>query len=183
MTHTVSTLTSGTIYSFKFRAKNNVGHSEFSVARRFAASAPPVKPDMPTKNMGKSTQKSIFVEWAESLPSAAPILGYKLYMSAGTSEYEVIYSSLENPLVRQFDVQNLDTGVLYQFKVAAINFNGDSEMSDALTKYSCLLPGTPEVPYRVSGTRTELTLRWSVPADDGGCPLTGFNLYRDDGSQ
>lgn len=113
MTHTVSSLTSGTIYSFKYRAKNDVGYSEFSVARRFAASAPPVKPEKPTKNMDKSSHTSIFVEWAESLPSAAPILGYKLYMSAGTSEYEVIYSSRDNPLVRQFNVQNLVTGVLY----------------------------------------------------------------------
>jgi hypothetical protein len=63
-----------------------------------------------------------------------------------------------------------------------VNFNGDSEMSDALIKYSCVLPSQPEVPYRVSGTRTELTLRWVVPSDDGGCPLTGFNLYRDDGN-
>ena len=77
----------------------------------------------------------------------------------------------------------METGLVYQFKVAAVNFNGDSERSDALTKFSCLLPDTPDVPFRVSGTRTELTLRWSVPTDDGGCPLTGFNLYRDDGNQ
>lgn len=54
-------------------------------------------------------------------------------------------------------------------------------MSDALVKYSCLLPDEPSVPYRVRGSRTELTLRWQIPASDGGCALTGFNLYRDDG--
>ena len=54
-------------------------------------------------------------------------------------------------------------------------------MSDALVKYSCLLPGVPEAPTRHSGTRTSLTLDWQIPETDGGCPLTGYNLYRDDG--
>jgi len=35
----------------------------------------------------------------------------------------------------------------------------------------------------VSVTRTDLLLRWDVPTDDGGCPLKGFNLFRDDGNQ
>jgi len=37
-------------------------------------------------------------------------------------------------------------------------------------------------PYRISGSRTILKLRWKIPDDNGGCPLTGFNLYRDDGN-
>lgn len=81
--------------------------------KRFAASAPPVKPATPTKNMSKSTRTSIFVEWAESVPSAAPILGYHLYMSEGTSEYKEIYSDSQNPLVRFYNATNLTTGLLY----------------------------------------------------------------------
>ena len=68
---------------------------------------------MPTKIMGKSTRESIYIEWAESLPSATPILGYKLCMSEGTSEYEAIYTEKENPLIREFNATGLKTGVLY----------------------------------------------------------------------
>ena len=56
-------------------------------------------------------------------------------------------------------------------------------MSDALVKYACLLPSQPQTPYRVSGTRTELTLGWQIPTSDGGCSLIGYNLYKDDGNQ
>jgi hypothetical protein len=28
-----------------------------------------------------------------------------------------------------------------------------------------------------------LTLRWTVPSNDGGCPILGYNLFRDDGEQ
>jgi len=41
------------------------------------------------------------------VPSAAPILGYKLYISAGTSEFELIYNETENPLIREFNAINL----------------------------------------------------------------------------
>jgi hypothetical protein len=93
MTHTVSSgLTAGRIHTFKYRCKNDVGDSDFSIMKRFAASAPPVKPAAPTKDMAKSTLTSIYVEWAESEPSAVPILGYKLYMSEGTEEYATIFS-------------------------------------------------------------------------------------------
>jgi len=61
-------------------------------------------------------------------------------MSKGTSQYTVIYSSETNPLIREFNVTGLETGALYQFKVSAVNFNGDSELSDPLEKYSCVLP-------------------------------------------
>ena len=61
-------------------------------------------------------------------------------MSAGTSEFELIYNEGQNPLIREFNATGLKVGIMYQFKVAAINFNGDSQLSDALTKYSCQLP-------------------------------------------
>jgi hypothetical protein len=37
-------------------------------------------------------------------------------------------------------------------------------------------------PVRVSGSQTNLKLRWQIPTDNGGCPLTGFNLFVDDGA-
>ena len=55
---------------------------------------PPQKPLAPTKEMTLSTLKSIYVKWAESLPTEVAILGYKLYISEGTSEYKLIYSNI-----------------------------------------------------------------------------------------
>jgi hypothetical protein len=132
--------------------------------------------------MQLSTLTSIYLEWVEATPSTIPILGYKVYQSAGTNEFSLIFDQSQNPLVREFNATGLETGLLFQFRIAAVYFNGDSEMSPSLVKYSCLLPERPEVPYRVVGDETTITLRWEVPLDDGGCPLTGFNLYRDDGN-
>lgn len=114
LTHTISSgLVSGQIYTFKYRSRNVVGYSDFSIEKRYAISVPPAKPLAPTKLMSASTLTSIYVEWSESPATQVPILGYKLYMSAGTSEYELIYSEQQNPLIREFNATGLKTGVLY----------------------------------------------------------------------
>ena len=114
MAHTISSgLLSGRIYSFKFRSANSVGYSEFSGLTRYAIALPPGKPTTPTKDMARSTQTSIFVTWSESAATQVPILGYKLYISKGTSEYELVYSESNNPLIREFNATGLETGALY----------------------------------------------------------------------
>lgn len=53
--------------------------------------------------------------------------GYRLYMSEGTNgDFKLVYNGTLNALQKYFDTTNLTTGVLYQFKVAALNFNGES---------------------------------------------------------
>jgi hypothetical protein len=114
MTHTITTgLVSGQIYTFKYRSENSVGYSSFSIEKRHAITLPPSKPNAPTKSMSMSTLTSIYVKWSESLPTQVPITGYKLYMSQGTSEYSVIYSDLQNPLIREFNATGLQTGLVY----------------------------------------------------------------------
>jgi hypothetical protein len=114
MTHDIlSGLTSGRIYTFKTRSRNDIGYSDFSIEKRYAVSLPPSKPSTPTKSMALSTETSIYVEWDESPATQVPILGYKLYISASTSEYELIYEELQNPLIREFNATGLTTGEVY----------------------------------------------------------------------
>ena len=143
---------------------------------------PPTKPATPSKVMAKSTTTSIFVTWTQAAATQVPILGYKLFLSAGTSQYTLVYNNTRNPLITEYNITGLMTGQVYQITLVAVNFNGDSQMSDPLVKYSCVEPSMPSPPVRVTGDRTDLTLSWLIPKNDGGCPLTGFNLYRDNGA-
>ena len=47
--------------------------------------------------------------------------------------------------------------------------------------YACNFPAQPEPPSRISGTKTSVLLGWSQVNDNGGCPITGYHLYRDNG--
>ena len=82
-------------------------------------------------------------------------------MSPATGEYEIVYSSSQNALLREYELTGLTTGQLYQFKVSAINYNGESVLSDALEVYSCNFPAQPEPPGRISGTKISILLGWS----------------------
>lgn len=48
--------------------------------------------------------------------------------------------------------------------------------------YACNLPTISEAPYKVATTVSSITLGWNEPANDGGCPITGFAVFRDDGA-
>jgi hypothetical protein len=37
-------------------------------------------------------------------------------------------------------------------------------------------------PTRLDSTATTFTLAWSQASDDGGCAVTGYAVFRDDGS-
>lgn len=77
----------------------------------------------------------------------------------------------------------LRTNGIYQFKVVAMNFNGLSLLeSDPFNFNACLRPGSFNPPFKIGSTSTTITIGWEKPVDDGGCPLIGFAVYRDDGS-
>lgn len=86
-----------------------------------------------------------------------------------------------NALQRHFVATNLTVGTLYQFKVSAINFNGPSALSNALSVHACVLPGPASAPERIAGDRTSISLAWQAPTDDGGCGVEGYQLMRDQG--
>lgn len=61
-------------------------------------------------------------------------------MSNGTGVYSLIYNGELNSLTRSYTVSGLTTGSQYQFKVSAVNYNGESSLSTALTTYACVTP-------------------------------------------
>jgi hypothetical protein len=56
-------------------------------------------------------------------------------------------------------------------------------MSPVFTFNACLNPSGQLAPYRTASTTSSITLGWQEPLDDGGCPVTGFAVFRDDGTQ
>ncbi len=78
-------------------------------------------------------------------------------------------------------VSNLTTGNSYTFKLIGVNFNGEGPASNAVTFKSCTAPSNIQPPSSTSTTKTTIDLAWSPPSDSGGCPITGYELYVDDG--
>lgn len=76
---------------------------------------------------------------------------------------------------------NLTPGKAYRFKVIAENFNGFGPDSEAVTIYACTTPSLLEKPNLTSTTYESMSFEWTEPTSDGGCPIIGYAIFRDDG--
>lgn len=76
----------------------------------------------------------------------------------------------------------MTTGNTYGFKLQGVNFNGKGPISSSFTFWSCTKPSGQTSPTISSTAKQEIDLSWSLPSDNGGCSIIGFNLYMDDGN-
>lgn len=136
------------------------------------------------KNVTLSTKTSIYLEWTKVADQQVQTTGYLLWMAAnpsGSANFTLIMNGTGRPELNEFDVRGLQTGAKYRFKLQALNFNGASTMSDEFEFNSCIYPSSMPSPYRVSSTTASILLAWTEPLDDGGCPITGYAVFRDEG--
>lgn len=178
---TADGLVAGSIYKFKHRAVNEIGESDFSDTIDAGVGAFPDQPSPPTvDSLGNS---SITVSWSTSADKELPVLGYLLQMvDEFGSDYSTIYNGENFPNVRQFTAPGLTRGLTYSFKVMALNINGAGPASDPLEVTFCSAPTGLAAPTLLDSTQTTLTLQWTAPEYDGGCPVREYILMRDDGS-
>lgn len=177
----------GAIYAFRMRARNSIGWGEYStLLTGVGLTALPVKPDTPLRHEAQSDKTQVAVYWhavADTNLPAGRITGYRLYMAEGPSgQFLLIYDGKDFPQTRQTVIGGLTTGQLYKFRLTAFNINGEGPESDELVTYACQAPSSMPAPARLGSTQTTLTLKWEHPADDGGCLITSFAVFRDDGA-
>jgi hypothetical protein len=75
----------------------------------------------------------------------------------------------------------LNQGDLYQFRITARNIIGDSTPSESLELMAATLPGKPISISRKISDETSITIQWSEPADNGGTPITDYQILWDEG--
>jgi hypothetical protein len=155
-----------------------------------AAADKPAAPLVVAKVMQQSSRTSVRVEWSAvaTAPAQSPggdVLGYSLYVTDPTTGHSwVAFNGTALGLRDQLSttVAGLATGKAYSFRVAAHAFNGEGASSAAVELWACVLPSPLAAPYRAAGTATSIELHWSPPSDTGGCAITGYAVFKDDGT-
>jgi hypothetical protein len=180
---TASGLSVGEIYRFRVQAVNEFGDSDFSENIRASLGSVPNKPYTPYKIEDKSSKTSIAVKWEENDDKVtSKLTGYKLFMDDGfNGPYTLILDGTNFPNTHEYTAQNLITGLPYRFRVVAVNINGDSIFGDNFQIYACLKPRNVLPPFKIGTTKTSISIEWTEP-DSNGCPILGFEIYRDTGN-
>lgn len=148
---------------------------------------PPLAPSGLVKDLTLSTKTSIAFNWLSVADNAGEsggrVTGYRVYMAKDSDgAFLLAKDAKELRTLTNFMIDGLDTGRFYRFKVTAYNYNGEGAASAELTTYACVAPSRMLAPLRVTSTSSpSFTIKWEAPDDDGGCPITGYAVFRNDG--
>lgn len=180
LSHSVTVgLTAGTSYSFAISAESNIGEGIKSHASLFWAIDTPAKP-VPVVEM--STRDSCSIKWPEvTAPTHSVIEGYVFKINNGLdgSDFEVSYDGSHDSSSLTATLNNLEPRRTYSIVGYAINKAGLGLTSDPVTCFTTAPPGQPGRPNRVTSTDTTIDLQWDPAFEDGGSPISEYQLYMD----
>ena len=177
-----------TVIKIKVTAEDTTTTKTYQVTITRAAAAP----DAPASLTASPGNAEATLTWtAPASDGGAAITKYQYRVSAdgGTTwspdwtDVPDADSDSDQADERTVTVTSLSNGTEYTFQVRAVNSEGDgSEAQDTATPASG--PSAPDAPASLTATRgdTEVGLRWTPPASDGGAAITKYQ-YRvsDDG--
>ncbi|XP_023314705.1 twitchin isoform X11 [Trichogramma pretiosum] len=162
---------------WKIKAVNAHGEDEAEV--EVTVLSAPSKPQGPLK-VSDVTKNGCKLKWEKPEDDGGkPITGYQVEkLDKSTGRWVPVGRTNDT----EIDVKGLQEGHDYEFRVKAINEEGESEplVTDrAITaKNPFDLPGKPSVPEFVDWDVDRVDLKWEAPSDDGGAPITGYIIEK-----
>ena len=100
--------------------------------------------------------------------------GYSLELLQDDDTWFEVFNAETNPDALETVVYGLKPAKHYTFRAFSYNFNGKSLPSEYFSIYACGLPRNFKEPLYVSSSKTQITISWSPPLDDGDCPILDY---------
>ncbi len=179
-TATISSLTAGTMYDIEVLAKNAIGDG----APAQASGAPQAAPDSPTEvTVTATTTSSLTVTWiAPAETNGSDLSGYTVEYRRTADGGQSAGAWIDAPdpgTVETIILSNLEPYVLYDLRVAAVNDVGASDPAMGSGRTDAALPSVPQNLVVSAVSQTELDVSWDAPSENGGAPITGYEVrYR-----
>lgn len=180
--HFIDRLEKGKTYLFRVIAENKVGQSEPCVMKEpVVAKGQFDPPSAPTiQDITETTDSSCRVSWAPSRnDGGAPIRGYFIERKSGSKWIRVNKEPVDQ---LYYTVRDLIQGNDYQFRVCAINIEGEGPYSTDSEPHNIRNKHTrPDPPIDVmvqSITKSSCQLTWRPPVRTGGLPIIKYIVER-----
>ena len=131
--------------------------------------------------MISSTRDTCTVSWTQVVPPANTIIqGYVIQINDGLDRdtYATVYNGRLNSSTLSTTITGLSTHN-YQIIGYAINKVGNGAQSTPVTWLTVAPPGQPGRPLYISSTTTSIYVECEPAIDDGGSPITKYQLLYD----
>lgn len=176
--YTVTGLTNGLDYLFEVAAVNNRGVGAWSAPSDPVT--PATIPGAPTGVAGASTGTSQQVQITWTAPAdngGNSVKDYVVQYALDDEEPSWQTFTHDASTTASATISGLTNDVPYLFRVAAVNDAGQGDFS-ANSAPITPLGVAPGAPTNVAGTfgNQQVTVTWNAPSDDGGTPLTDYQI-------
>ena len=173
LTEEITGLTNGKTYEVEVRAHNSETHSDWESAR-----AVPVGPPGPVRSLdAEGVNAALNVSWRPpSQDGGSTVIGYDVEYRIKDSG-DPWTSDSTSVSDTEWTIDGLTNGVDYEIQVRARNDQLDGEWL-AIMETPLAVPLAPTAVTAATGDRA-LAVAWSVPSDDGGSLISGYDVeYR-----
>ncbi len=165
LSHTFTSLTNGTGYTFEVQAVNEEGVGPWSaVSASVVPAGPPTAPTI--SSVTASGVGQLTAAWGGASPNGDAISSYNYRLNGGSA-----VSVVGTSVVRS----GLNNSTAYSFQVQACNAVGCGAWSGSAGATTW---GPPGAPASISLTPSDraVSLFWANPTSDGGQPITSWQL-------
>ncbi len=176
-----TSLTTGTMYTYRVSAINSVGtgppsNEDSDTPTASSVATVPTPPANLTAT--KVSQTQINLVWvAPSDNGGYLVTGYKLEEKVSTGNYSVIVANTRNTNTA-YSRTGLTAGQSYTYRVSAINSVGASNPSNeaSATQTLNIAPNPPTGLKAASASPTQINLSWNPPSNNGGPAVTSYKI-------
>jgi len=169
---TVVQVKPGMRYAFSVQARNQAGRSDYSTPCGFAPFWSPL-PEIP--KLAVYGPQSLVFYWKPYPEHKNPVTGYIVeYRQEGASKWDKVEDNTMEELA--WILLDLNPSTKYEVRVSSTHEKGG--WSRAAAVFGTPAPWVPAAPLAaklVSKAKTELTLEWEEPCNNGA-PITGYTL-------
>ncbi|MDR9857582.1 S-layer homology domain-containing protein [Paenibacillus sp. VCA1] len=165
----VTGLDNGTPYTFTVIATNRAGDSAASASSGAVTPVPPA-PGAPVMKPPVAGNGQVALAW-DPVDEAT---GYKIFQSENPDAIDTEVATVTGS-VYNYLATGLTNGTTYYFAVKATNLGEDSPASLPVSATPVTTPAAPTNVKAVAGNG-EATITFTPPADNGGRPITGYEV-------
>jgi len=169
-TYTDAGLVYGQTYWYNVSAVNAVGEGPLSNETNCTML---LVPSAPIGLQAIAGDASVLLTWdAPSFDGGTNITGYDIYRgnASGAEEY------LTTVTATNYTDEDVQNGMVYFYYIVSRNSEGAGPISNEASAAPLATPSDPVLSAEAGNAL--VVLSWTVPSNDGGAPVLGYNIYR-----